>query len=105
MGRPMARFSGPLFGDLKVIREFLFTRMYRAPSVIDMRKKVTVVIEELFPLYMDRPGLLPEEWQEDVAAARDHTARARLVADYIAGMTDRFALLQHGEHVRGSAPS
>jgi len=53
-------------------------------------------VEELFPLYMARPELLPEEWQQDVEAARDETARARLVADYIAGMTDRFALQQHG---------
>jgi dGTPase len=95
-GRPMVRFSDALFADLKDIRAFLFSRMYRAPSVVEMRSRVTRVVEELFPLFMARPDLLPEEWQQDVEAARDETARARLVADYIAGMTDRFALQQHG---------
>ncbi|MGI3184963.1 deoxyguanosinetriphosphate triphosphohydrolase [Nioella aestuarii] len=95
-GRPMVRFSDALFADLKEIRAFLFSRMYRAPSVVEMRRRVTRVVEELFPLYMARPEMLPEEWQQDVEAARDETARARLVADYIAGMTDRFALQQHG---------
>lgn len=96
-GRPMVRFSDVLFADLKEIRAFLFSRMYRAPSVVEMRSRVTRVVEELFPLYMARPELLPEEWMQDVEAARDEVARARLVADYIAGMTDRFALQQHGE--------
>ena len=98
-GRPMVRFSHGLFTQLKEIRAFLFSRMYRAPSVVEMRKRVTCVVEELFPLYMARPDLLPEEWQSDVAQAGDETARARLVADYIAGMTDRFALQQHRDHV------
>ncbi|WP_306045389.1 deoxyguanosinetriphosphate triphosphohydrolase [Nioella sp. MMSF_3534] len=98
-GRPMVRFSEALFADLKEIRAFLFSRMYRAPSVVEMRSRVTRVVEELFPLYMARPELLPEEWKQDVEAARDETARARLVADYIAGMTDRFALQQHGDLV------
>ena len=97
VGRPMVRFSDVLFADLKEIRAFLFSRMYRAPSVVEMRSRVTRVVEELFPLYMARPELLPEEWMQDVEAARDEVARARLVADYIAGMTDRFALQQHGE--------
>ena len=95
-GRPMVRFSEGLFAQLREIRAFLFSRMYRAPSVVEMRRRVTRVVEDLFPLYMARPELLPEEWQSDVAQAADETARARLVADYIAGMTDRFALQQHG---------
>ena len=60
-----------------------------------MRAEVTRVVEELFPLFLARPELLPEEWREDVARARDETALARIVADYIAGMTDRFALRMH----------
>jgi len=94
-GRQMVGFSGRLFAQLKEIRAFLFLRMYRAPAVVEMRAQVTRVVEDLFPLYMARPDLLPEEWQSDVVAAQGETARARLVADYIAGMTDRFALDQH----------
>ncbi len=96
-GQPVVQFSKALFADLKEIRAFLFSRMYRAPAVVEMRKEVTKVIEELFPTYMAHPEMLPAEWKDDVAAAQDETARARLVADYIAGMTDRFALMQHGQ--------
>jgi hypothetical protein len=53
------------------------------------------VIRDLFPLYLRRPELLPPAWAADVAAAADDTALARIVADYVAGMTDRFALAEH----------
>ena len=95
LGKPMIRFSKKLYMELKAIKGFLFARMYRAPSVMVERARVTRVIEDLFPLYMARPELLPQEWRSDVAAARDETALARLVLDYVAGMTDRFALLEH----------
>jgi dGTPase len=94
-GRMMVQFSSALWSDLKVIRRFLFERMYRAPSVVAMRVEVTQVIHDLFPLYMAEPGLLPKQWRKDVAEARGETALARIVADYIAGMTDRFALQEH----------
>jgi dGTPase len=95
MGATVIRFSKPLYQDLKAIRSFLFTRMYRAPSVMRERAKVTQVINELFPLFLARPALLPAEWQPDIARAADDTALARIVADYVAGMTDRFALAEH----------
>ncbi|PIE12354.1 MAG: deoxyguanosinetriphosphate triphosphohydrolase [Rhodobacterales bacterium] len=94
-GRMMVQFSPELWRDLKQIRAFLFQRMYRAPSVVEMREKVTGVVNDLFPLYLARPDLLPKQWRKDVADARDETALARIVADYISGMTDRFALQQH----------
>ena len=92
LGRPVVAFSEPMARDLTVIRAFLFERMYRAPSVMVERARVTRVIEELFPAYLARPDLLPDDWQEDVAAARGGTPLACIVADYVAGMTDRFAL-------------
>jgi dGTPase len=92
---PIIRFSKPLFQNLKAIKGFLFVRMYRAPSVVEERQRVTAVVEELFPLFLNEPGLLPAEWQADVAAAADRTALARVVLDYVAGMTDRFALQEH----------
>lgn len=94
-GRMMVQFSDPLWADLKVIREFLFYRMYRAPDVVEMRAQVTSVINTLFPLYMSDPSLLPKQWRKDVAEIRSDTELARIVADYIAGMTDRFALQEH----------
>ncbi len=91
-GAPVIRFSPALWRDLQVIRRFLFNRMYRAPSVNEMRARVHRVVSELFPFYMTALEHLPEEWRNDVARAADETTLARLVADYIAGMTDRFAL-------------
>ena len=81
--------------QLKEIRSFLFRRMYRAPSVMEIRTKVTQVVYDLFPLFMATPSLLPERWHAEIAAAEDETALARLVCDYIAGMTDRYALQAH----------
>jgi len=95
LGVTFIRFSDKLFRELKVIRQFLFTRMYRADRVVAMRAEVTEVVRDLFTLFMDTPGHLPDEWREDVARAEDTDALARIVADYVAGMTDRFALQEH----------
>ena len=98
-GFQIIRFSDDMAADLKVIREFLFTRMYRAPSVVEMRKKVTRVVEELFPFFMSSPDRLPKQWRKDVDEAKGETALAHIVSDYIAGMTDRFALQCHGSFI------
>ena len=100
MGTTVIRFSKPLFQELKAIKSFLFTRMYRAPTVMAERARVTAVINGLFPLYLRLPELLPAEWHADVAAARDETSLARIVCDYVAGMTDRFAIAE-GERLLG----
>ncbi len=104
-GSPVIRFSDALWGDLRELRRFLFERVYRAPSVMAMRAEVTRVVEELFPLFLARPELLPAEWHEDVGRVADETGLARIVADYIAGMTDRFALQTHRHLLAGDAPS
>ena len=92
MDGPVIRFSKPLYQSLKSIKAFLFTRMYRAPSVMEERARVTAILQQLFPLLMNDPRLLPADWQAEAAAARDDVTRARLVLDYVAGMTDRFAI-------------
>ena len=101
LGRPIIRFSKKLFMELKAIKGFLFKRMYRAPSVMKERARVTKVIEELFPLFMARPEFLPDAWRADVRSADGDTELARLVLDYVAGMTDRFALAEHARLVQG----
>ena len=103
-GRMMVQFSPALWADRKVIRTFLFHRMYRAPAVVTMRKYVTQVVHDLFPLFMREPHLLPKQWRKDVEEAQDKQALARIVADYIAGMTDRFALQEHNR-LLGSDPA
>ncbi|GHC44639.1 deoxyguanosinetriphosphate triphosphohydrolase-like protein [Gemmobacter tilapiae] len=95
LGTTVIRFSKPLYQELKAVRSFLFHRMYRAPSVMEERARVTAMLDDLFPLFMSRPDLLPAEWQAEVSRA-DELALARHVADYVAGMTDRFAIQEHG---------
>ena len=95
MGTTIIRFSKPLYQELKAVRSFLFHRMYRAPSVMEVRAQVTRVVDDLFPLFLKEPGLLPQEWRADLEAAADETQLARIVADYVAGMTDRFAIQEH----------
>ncbi len=101
-GRMMVQFTPALWEDLKVIRKFLFTRMYRAPVVIEMREAVTHMIDELFPFFMENPSELPKQWRKDVACAGNETALARIVSDYIAGMTDRFAIQEHTRLIGGT---
>ncbi|MBR9843967.1 MAG: deoxyguanosinetriphosphate triphosphohydrolase [Rhodobacteraceae bacterium] len=100
LGAPVIQFSPDVWADLKVIRAFLFSRMYRAPSVIVMREEVTQVVCDLFPLYLADPQLLPDRWQDEIAAAEGETGLARIVSDYLSGMTDRFALQEHARLVR-----
>ncbi|MEL6584691.1 MAG: deoxyguanosinetriphosphate triphosphohydrolase [Pseudomonadota bacterium] len=89
------RFSPEMWEKLKVIRAFFFDHMYRHWSVRRMRRKASRVVEELFEDFMADPGMLPDEWRTQAMHARSETIRARVVADYIAGMTDRFALEEH----------
>ena len=88
-------FSDALHQDLKVVSDFLFDRMYRAPSVVRKRKQVTGVVRDLFPYFLEHPEGLPRSWREDIEKAAGGTELARIVSDYIAGMTDRFALQCH----------
>lgn len=101
MDRTIIRFSKPFYQNLKVIKSFLFRRMYRAPSVVIERNRVTAMVNDLFPLYMQKPDLLPGEWGLEVADAHGDTELARIVLDYVAGMTDRFAIQEH-ERLCGS---
>jgi dGTPase len=102
-GQTVIRFSDTVFADLRVIRDFLFHRMYRAPSVIEMRAEVTQVVHDLFPYFMDHPEHLPKQWRKDVDEIRTEVQMARIVSDYIAGMTDRFALQEHARLILGDA--
>lgn len=101
-GRMIIHFSPGLRDDLKAIRHFLFHRMYRAPAVVEMRREVTSVVHDLFPFFMQRPEELPRQWRKDVSDASDDKALARIVSDYISGMTDRFAIQEHARLCGGT---
>jgi dGTPase len=68
--------------------------MYRHHRVKDMSSKAHRVVHDLFGLYLADPQCLPREWGE-LAIGPDEPRTARVVADYLAGMTDRFALDEH----------
>jgi dGTPase len=96
LGRPLVAFSGRMGADLAELRAFLHARMYRHFRVNRSRSQARRVIAELFALFMDEPGVLPEGWLErHESKAGDTAAQARVVCDYIAGMTDRFAIEEH----------
>jgi dGTPase len=97
-GQTIAQFSPEMQAHEKVLRGFLWERMYRHPMVNRMSSKARRAVRDLFTLFMDEPETLPVEWQQRLMPAIGPEAerhRARLVADYIAGMTDRYALLEH----------
>ncbi|GEO14481.1 deoxyguanosinetriphosphate triphosphohydrolase-like protein [Microvirga aerophila] len=76
------------------IKRFLFAHMYRHPKVMQVRAEADDVLRDLFQRFKNEPEAMPEEWRADLT--RDDEARlARRVADYIAGMTDGYAILEH----------
>ncbi len=91
---PVIAFSPKLAAADRSIKGFLFPHMYRHEKVVNIRKGACSIVEDLFAKLMQQPELLPAEWQQP--AHRDDSSKlARDVADYIAGMTDRYAILTH----------
>jgi len=93
-GRPVAGFSEEMRSNDAAVKTFLFDNMYRHYKLNRMTSKGRRVVQDLFQLLMREPGCLPGEWQAKVAGP-DERSRAQAVADYIGGMTDRFALDEH----------
>jgi dGTPase len=94
LGRPLITFSPEMAEDLGRLRLFLHQRMYRHFRVNRTRSQARRIIVELFELFTAEPDVLPTEWHER-ARNRDEAGRARVVCDYIAGMTDRYAIEEH----------
>lgn len=98
--RQMVAFSEQMFGDIEKLRFFLRTRMYNHYKVNRMRMQVGRIVRDLYEAFTDNYKLLPDNWQarvRDSGGADDKVQHARVVADYIAGMTDRFAMKEHGQ--------
>jgi dGTPase len=93
-GDTLVRFSPAMEAADRAIKDFLFPNMYRHPDVVIMRKKADQVVRDLFAKLFAEPALMPAEWSQTLDPA-DKARIARRVADYIAGMTDRFALEEH----------
>lgn len=84
----LVMFSADMRAQSSALKRFLFANLYRHPRVMDTTSQAQQVVRELFAAYMDKPAELRPSFAE-------RPDRARAVADYIAGMTDRFALREH----------
>jgi len=93
-GRPLVGFSPSMAAADRAIKDFLLPRMYQHPRIVRIMGDAERVLRDLFTHYTARPQDLPLEWQHGLGAA-DGGGGARVIADFIAGMTDRFALIEH----------
>ena len=94
LGRALVAFSEPMNADLARLRAFLHERMYRHWRVNRTRSQARRILAEMFVLFLREPNVLPDGWSRR-AQGLDEAGRARVVCDYIAGMTDRFAIEEH----------
>jgi dGTPase len=91
---PVAGFSGKVGESDRAIKSFLEEHMYRHARVMHVMDQAAGVVRDLFARYRDQPHDLPSEWKESLAGL-DEASRIRHIADFIAGMTDRYALAEH----------
>jgi dGTPase len=94
LNQPLVAFSSELKAADKELRKFLFENMYRHYRVNRSISKAKRVVSDLFELFLNEPEVLPPDWQTACEGPRSELT-ARVVCDYIAGMTDRYALLEH----------
>jgi dGTPase len=93
---PIVAFSPAMQAADAAIKGFLYPRMYRHERVMRVMNDAENVVRDLFAYYIKNPGDLPAEWGEGIVAA-GRSGRARRIGDYIAGMTDRYALIEHAK--------
>ncbi|MCH8616242.1 deoxyguanosinetriphosphate triphosphohydrolase [Sphingomonas sp. SM33] len=92
-GEQLAGFSAELAEEERELKHFLYARLYNAPELVPVRVEAQRVVANLFEVYRANPGKLPEDWR----GGADETERLRIIGDFIAGMTDRFAAARHEE--------
>lgn len=86
---PLAAFSEPVMHEVRVLKEFLFVSMYRHERVMQTVSRAQAAVREVFDAFLTKPQLLPADWGQACGAPGD-SRTARVVSDYVAGMTDRF---------------
>jgi dGTPase len=89
-------FSAPMGRNVEILREFLHARVYRHSRINRICAKARQIVSDLFDFFMAQPSCLPTSWfAATEACGGDDVRKARIIADYIAGMTDRFAVQEH----------
>jgi dGTPase len=94
-GSALAGFSTELADEERQLKRLLYERLYNSPALIPVREEAQRVIAGLAQYYLENPSELPSGWQRGDGGI----AIQRGIADYIAGMTDRFAIARHEELV------
>lgn len=94
LGHPVAAFSEDFLKQEGPLRRFLFDNMYRHYKVNRMMGQATRIVRELFDLFVEDPNILPTEYQQQCDGALTQKT-ARVVSDYISGMTDSYAIAEH----------
>ncbi len=97
-GAPLVALDESTHAEHLELKQFLRERVYRHYKVLRMTAKARRVVRDLYTAFIDEPNLMPPEYRDGAALAETShglTGRARTVADYIAGMTDRYAILEH----------
>ena len=94
-GSALAGFSAEVAAEERQLKRLLYERLYNSAALIPVREEAQRVISGLARYYLDSPDALPAGWRR----GEDETSRQRGIADYIAGMTDRFAIARHEELV------
>ncbi|MBV6632498.1 MAG: deoxyguanosinetriphosphate triphosphohydrolase [Alphaproteobacteria bacterium] len=99
-GETIIRFSDQMLADERDLREFLASRMYHHYKVNRVTSKAGRIVRQLFDLFFAEPETLPTDWQNKVRAAAESSGdedmgKARTICDYIAGMTDRYAMREY----------
>ena len=99
----MIAFSEAMCENDRALKTFLRSHMYRHAHVVTRTEKAKVIVRTLFGVFLADPDRMPEVWAAH-ARGLDETARARVVADYIAGMTDRYAI-EEVTRIKGKHPA
>jgi dGTPase len=94
-GRPLAGFSEAIAAEERDLKGFLYARLYGLPELMPIRRESQRVVAELAAAYRSRPSLLPSTWNH----GGDAVQQIRTIGDFVAGMTDRFAIARHEEIV------
>ena len=92
-GRQLAGFSAAMAADERLLKRFMYATLYHSPSQVAVAQEARGVLARLFAAYADDPSRLPGEWRETLPEADPD--RTRHIADFIAGMTDRYAITRH----------
>lgn len=94
-GRPVVDFSAAMAADVAGLKSFLFSAVYRHPRVVRSIDGAQVIVRDLVERYRTDPDALPAPWRAALSARGEQNERMAIIADFVAGMTDRYAVEEH----------